>query len=79
MEKWKKRKLCLTRGIERWRDEKLICLIKKKNEKIENIVVINSNAPFSYGFVFFFYTHCKGWFWLEPQNRNGLRHNKPEQ
>ena len=60
MEEWKsgkKEKLSLIGGIERWRDEKLICLIKKKNEKIENIVVINSNAPFSYGFVFFYYTH----------------------
>ena len=60
MEEWKsgkKEKLCLIGGIEMWRDEKLICLIKKKNEKIENIVVINSNAPFSYGFVFFYYTH----------------------
>ena len=47
-----------------WRDEKLIYLIKKKNEKIENIVVINSNAHFSYGFVFFYYTHLFRFFFF---------------
>ena len=59
-----------------WRDEKLICLIKKKNEKIENIVVINSNAPFSYGFVFFYYTHLFQvfFFFLMKQNRNASGH-----
>ena len=55
--KAEKRKTLFDWGIERWRDEKLICLIKNKNGKIENIVVINSNAPSSYGFVFFYYTH----------------------
>ena len=66
MEKWKKEKLCLIGGKESWRDEKLICLIKKKKEKIENIAIINSNAPFTYGFVFFIIPL----FFLTKQNRN---------
>ena len=73
--KAEKRKTLFDWGIEMWRDGKLICLIKTKNKKIENITVINSNAPFSYGFVFFYYTHLfQGFFFLTKQNRNASGH-----
>ena len=28
-------------GIEKWRDEKLLCLVEKKNERTLNVVHIN--------------------------------------
>ena len=33
--------MCLVGRVRKWKDEKLICLVKKKNEMIENEVVIN--------------------------------------
>ena len=33
--------VCLVGEMEKWRDEKLICLDEKKNEKMKNIVDIN--------------------------------------
>ena len=80
MEEWKsgkKEKLSLIGGIERWRDEKLICLIKKKNEKIENIVVINSNAPFSYGFSFFIIPIVRTGFGSNPKTGMDLGPTSP--
>ena len=47
IEKWKSRRdlvfshLCLVGRMEKWRDGKLIFLVKKKNEKMENKVGIN--------------------------------------
>ena len=47
MEKWKDRKdlafshLCLVRRVEKWRDEKLFCLVEIKNERMKNKVDIN--------------------------------------
>ena len=47
MEKWKDKKdfnfphLCLVVMAEKWKDEKLFCLIKKENGRIENRVYIN--------------------------------------
>ena len=47
MEKWKDRKdlafshLCLVRRVEKWRDEKLFCLVEIKNEMMKNEVDIN--------------------------------------
>ena len=44
MEKWKDKKdfnfphLCLVVMAEKWKDEKLFCLIKKENGRIENII-----------------------------------------
>ena len=41
IEKWKDRKdlvfsyLCLVGMMEMWRDRKLICMVEKKNEKME--------------------------------------------
>ena len=31
----------LVRGVEKWEDGKLFCLVEKKSERIENIVYIN--------------------------------------
>ena len=33
--------LCLVGRMENWRDEKLICLVEKKNKRMENEVDIN--------------------------------------
>ena len=33
--------MCLVGRMRKWKDEKLICLVKKKNEMIENEVGIN--------------------------------------
>ena len=33
--------MCLVGRMKKWKDEKLICLVKKKNELIENEVSIN--------------------------------------
>ena len=47
MEKWEDWKdlvfprVCLVGKMEKWRDEKLICLDEKKNERMKNIVGIN--------------------------------------
>ena len=47
MEKWEDRKdlvfsyVCLVGGVEKWKDEKLFCLIEKKSGRLENIVYIN--------------------------------------
>ena len=46
MEKWKDGKdlvfsrMCLVKRVEKWRDEKLFCLVEKKSERIENKVCI---------------------------------------
>ena len=46
IEKWKDRKnlvlsrMCLVGRVEKWRDEKLFCLVEKKSERIENRVCI---------------------------------------
>ena len=55
MEKWEDEKylvfyyMCLVGRMRKWKDEKLICLVKKKNEIIENEVGINQwqNQDFS--------------------------------
>ena len=31
-------------GVEKWRDEKIFCLVKKKNKRIENRVCINLSS-----------------------------------
>ena len=47
MKKWENRKdfslsrLCLVGKVEKWKDGKLLCLVKMKNERIENRVGIN--------------------------------------
>ena len=47
IEKWEDRRdlvfsyLYLVERMEKWRDEKLICLVEKKNENMENEVGIN--------------------------------------
>jgi len=47
MKKWEDIKdfsfpyLCLDRGMEKWRDENLFCLIEKKIKMIENVVYMN--------------------------------------
>ena len=47
IEKWEDEKylvfyyMCLVGRMRKWKDEKLICLVKKKNEMIENEVGIN--------------------------------------
>ena len=47
IEKWEDKKdlvfprVCLVGKMEKWRDEKLICLDEKKNERMKNIVGIN--------------------------------------
>ena len=47
MEKWEDRKdlvfprVCLVRGMEKWKDEKFFCLVEKKSGRIENVVYIN--------------------------------------
>ena len=33
--------VCLVGRMRKWKDEKLICLVKKKNEMIENEISIN--------------------------------------
>ena len=33
--------LCLVRGVEKWRDVKLFCLVEIKNERMKNKVDIN--------------------------------------
>ena len=46
IEKWKNRKdlvfshICLIGRIEKWKDEKLFCLVEKKSERIENKIDI---------------------------------------
>ena len=48
IEKWEDRKdlvlshMCLVGRMKKWRDEKLICLVEKKNESMENEVGIMS-------------------------------------
>ena len=34
-------RVCLVGGMEKWKDEKLFYLVKKKSEKIEKVVYIN--------------------------------------
>ena len=47
IEKWEDRRdlvfshLCLVERMKKWRDEKFICLVWKKNERMENEVGIN--------------------------------------
>ena len=47
MEKWEDRKylvfprVCLVGRMEKWEGGKLLCLIKKKSRRIENVVYIN--------------------------------------
>ena len=47
MEKWEDRKylvfsyVCLVGGMEKWEGGKLFCLVKKKSERIENVVYTN--------------------------------------
>ena len=47
MKKWKAKKylvsphVYLVGGMEKWKDEKLFCLVEKKSERIENVVYIN--------------------------------------
>ena len=47
IEKWEDKRdlvisyLCLVERMEKWRDEKLICLVEKKIENMENEVGIN--------------------------------------
>ena len=47
IEKWEDRKdlvffhMCLVGRMEKWRDGKLICLVEKKNEMMENEIGIN--------------------------------------
>ena len=33
--------VCLVEGVEKWRNEKLFCLVEQKSERIENVVRIN--------------------------------------
>ena len=33
--------MCLVGMMEKWRDRKIFCLVKKKSERIENMVCIN--------------------------------------
>ena len=33
--------MCLVERMDKWKDGKLICLVEKKNEKMENSVYIN--------------------------------------
>ena len=54
MEKWKDGKYlvfplaCLVGGVEKWEGGKLFCLVKKKSEKIENVVYILTIIPLLY-------------------------------
>ena len=47
MEKWNDRKdlvfphVCLVGRVEKWKGEKLFCLVREKNEKMKNVVYIN--------------------------------------
>ena len=47
MEKWEDIKylvfsrVCLVGEMEKWKGEKLFCLVEKKSEMIENVVYIN--------------------------------------
>ena len=47
IEKWKDGKylvfprVCLVKGMEKWEDWKLFCLVEKKSERIEKVVYIN--------------------------------------
>ena len=34
-------RVCLVRGMEKWEDGKLFCLVEKKSGKIEKVVYIN--------------------------------------
>ena len=53
MEKWEDKRdfifphLCLVGEVDKCRDRKLFCLVKKKNERMENIIYINLQ-PFHY-------------------------------
>ena len=57
--------VCLVGEMEKWRDEKLICLDEKKNEKMKNIVDINlllySHYLKYYIFIFNYITHKYKW------------------
>ena len=57
--------VCLVGEMEKWRDEKLICLDEKKNEKMKNIVDINlllySYYLKYYIFIFNYITHKYKW------------------
>ena len=33
--------MCLVEGVEKWRNEKLFCLVEQKSGRIENVVRIN--------------------------------------
>ena len=47
IKKWKDRKylvfprVCLVGEMEKWKCEKLFCLVEKKSERIENVIYIN--------------------------------------
>ena len=53
--------MCLVEEMEKWRNEKLVCLDEKKNEKMKNIVDINlllySYYLKYYIFIFNYITH----------------------
>ena len=33
--------MCLVRGMKKWKDKKLFCLVNEKSERIENVVYVN--------------------------------------
>ena len=45
IEKWENKKdlifMCLVRGMKKWKDKKLFCLVNEKSERIENVVYVN--------------------------------------
>ena len=47
MEKWKDRKylifplVCLVGWVEKWKDEKLFCLVGEKKGRMENVIYIS--------------------------------------
>ena len=66
--------------MEKWRDEKLICLDEKKNEKMKNIVDINlllySYYLKYYIFIFNYITHKYKWIWQSKGRKPERRLNK---
>ena len=80
-EKWVNRKyfsfshLCLIRRVEKLRDEKLFCLVKKKNERIENRVYINlPSCHITKGnILYFFFKLCIDGHFIKINNKKNKK------